>query len=119
VFIAVYDADGKIFKGLQGDDLLWARRLIEEEWPGDWLYSETDHLVDNSCEKVDVTVDPPVLVPFTPAKTPEEIKAEILAATQRRLDEFARSRNYDGILSAATYAGSGGGAVRCRGATGC
>lgn len=30
----------------------------------------------------------------------------IVAATQERLDGFARSRNYDGILSACTYAAS-------------
>lgn len=36
----------------------------------------------------------------------EQIKAEIVAATQERLDTFARTRNYDGILSACTYASS-------------
>jgi hypothetical protein len=45
-------------------------------------------------------------VPFTPSKPPEEIKEEILAATQQRLDDFARTRNYDGIMSAATYSTS-------------
>lgn len=30
----------------------------------------------------------------------------IIAATQQRLDDFARTRNYDGILSACTYASS-------------
>lgn len=34
------------------------------------------------------------------------LKAEITAATQQRLDDFARTRNYDGILSACTYASS-------------
>lgn len=32
------------------------------------------------------------------------LQADIVAATQARLDDFARTRNYDGILSAATYA---------------
>ena len=45
---------------------------------------------------------------FTPAppiqKSPEQIQAEIVAATQKRLDDFARTRNYDSILSACTYA---------------
>lgn len=40
----------------------------------------------------------------------EEIKskliAEITEATQKRLDDFAKTRNYDGILSACTYATS-------------
>lgn len=37
---------------------------------------------------------------------PEALQAEIVAATQARLDAFARTRNYDGILSACTYATS-------------
>jgi len=35
-----------------------------------------------------------------------EIIAAYTAAIQKRLDDFARTRNYDGILSAATYATS-------------
>jgi hypothetical protein len=42
-------------------------------------------------------VDPP---------NPEQIMAEIVEATQKRLDDFARTRNYDNILSACTYATS-------------
>jgi len=45
------------------------------------------------------------------AKTAEELQAdvaklqaEIVQATQIRLDDFAKTRNYDGILSAASYA---------------
>ena len=38
--------------------------------------------------------------------TPETIKNKIIAATQFRLDSFAQTRNYDGILSACTYATS-------------
>lgn len=47
------------------------------------------------------------------AKTPEELAADqqaliddITNQTQQRLDTFARTRNYDGILSACTYATS-------------
>lgn len=43
-------------------------------------------------------------------KTEEEQRADliegIVQATQRRLDNFARTRNYDGILSACTYENS-------------
>lgn len=46
--------------------------------------------------------------PYQP--TPEEVaarvQAAIVAATQLRLDSFAHTRNYDGILSACTYASS-------------
>lgn len=41
-----------------------------------------------------------------PVKSPEELQAEIVAATQKRLDDFARTRGYDNILSACTYATS-------------
>lgn len=36
----------------------------------------------------------------------EHVIACVQAAVQQRLDDFARTRNYDGILSAATYATS-------------
>ena len=42
--------------------------------------------------------------------SPEEqvlkLQEDIVTRTQQRLDDFARTRNYDGILSAATYATS-------------
>lgn len=39
------------------------------------------------------------------AQQPERIKAEIVSATQERLDAFARGRGYDDIKSASDYAG--------------
>lgn len=36
----------------------------------------------------------------------ERLQQEVVSATQERLDTFAQTRNYDGILSACTYAGS-------------
>ena len=44
--------------------------------------------------------------PQPPVPSAEQLQAEIVAATQQRLDDFARTRNYDGILSACTYATS-------------
>lgn len=41
-----------------------------------------------------------------PAPTAEQIIAGFTIAIQARLDTFAQSRNYDGILSACTYATS-------------
>lgn len=38
--------------------------------------------------------------------TQQQIMVSFSAAIQKRLDEFARTRNYDGILSACTYATS-------------
>lgn len=40
------------------------------------------------------------------AQRAEALKAAIATATQTRLDDFARTRGYDGILSACTYATS-------------
>ena len=37
---------------------------------------------------------------------PPSLQAMVVQATQERLDDFARTRNYDGILSACTYATS-------------
>lgn len=59
------------------------------------------------------------------AQKQKQIQDSIVAATQQRLDDFAKTRNYDGILSAATYATSpttkfyteGQYAVNCRDAT--
>lgn len=44
--------------------------------------------------------------PVDPEKTIEQVKKEIVASVQERLDKFAQGRNYDGILSACTYATS-------------
>ena len=41
-----------------------------------------------------------------PPPIPEQIIAQYTGAVQQHLDTFARTRNYDGILSAATYATS-------------
>lgn len=38
--------------------------------------------------------------------SPEQIEAAFVAAIQKRLDDFARTRNYDSMLSACTYATS-------------
>ena len=40
------------------------------------------------------------------AQKQSQVQEQIVSATQQRLDAFAQTRNYDGILSAATYATS-------------
>ena len=40
------------------------------------------------------------------ARAAQELQQSIVTAVQARLDTFAQTRNYDGILSAATYASS-------------
>ncbi len=51
-----------------------------------------------------VPLPPDAPVPHVP--TPDEIQADVVLKTQARLDDFARTRAYDGILSACTYATS-------------
>ena len=41
-----------------------------------------------------------------PPPTTEQTVAQYMAAVQKHLDDFARTQNYDGILSAASYATS-------------
>lgn len=43
---------------------------------------------------------------YTPQPDPVMVKKEIVNATQQRLDIFAQTRNYDGVLSLCTYASS-------------
>jgi hypothetical protein len=51
----------------------------------------------------DTLPDPATLAP---PPTPAQMQAVFTIAIQARLDDFARTRNYDGILSACTYATS-------------
>jgi hypothetical protein len=41
-----------------------------------------------------------------PGPTPQELQAAVVDAVQTRLDDFAKTRGYDSILSACTYATS-------------
>lgn len=43
---------------------------------------------------------------YPPPPTPQQIQEAIIIDTQKRLDDFARTRNYDNILSACTYSTS-------------
>ena len=61
------------------------------KWNGSWVYE-------------DIPKPEPEPEPTPP--TDEEIKDKIINDTQNRLDTFAQSRNYDGILSLCTYATS-------------
>ena len=60
--------------------------------------------VDGAWVYQALPVPQPELPPEPP--TPEQLQREFTAAIQQRLDAFAQTRNYDGILSACTYATS-------------
>lgn len=74
----------------------------------------TQSLTRDGCELVDgqwqykwaVTAFDADTVAANQAVHVANIQASIIAATQLRLDTFAQTRNYDGILSACTYASS-------------
>lgn len=55
---------------------------------------------------VEITDKEAAALQAPPPPTVAEIIATYTAAIQQRLDDFARTRNYDGILSACTYATS-------------
>lgn len=68
---------------------------------------------DPPAEAIEVPVPPPRADYLwdgekfiSPPRDPAELQTEIVTATQQRLDDFARTRNYDGILSLCTYATS-------------
>lgn len=65
-------------------------QIIESEGiQGDWA----DYLWNGSS-----VVHSPIPLP------PEQVVASLTTQIQKRLDDFAKTRNYDGILSACTYA---------------
>jgi hypothetical protein len=72
-------------------------------------YSPVNFWLNQEAERVVVPVGtigsfvPQIL----PPPTPEQILTQFVDAIQNRLDTFAQTRNYDGILSAASYATSG------------
>ena len=46
------------------------------------------------------------MISINAQKAAEQIQQAITTATQQRLDDFVRTRGYDGIMSACTYATS-------------
>lgn len=60
-------------------------------------FADFQPVLDAFATPIDVVVAP---------KPTDQIIAEFTAAIQQRLDDFARTRNYDNVLSACTYATS-------------
>ena len=62
----------------------------------------------DDCEAYQWQFDPVTQTcsaPIPPVPTPEEIQKAMTDAVQKHLDAAAQARGYDGILSAASYAG--------------
>jgi hypothetical protein len=94
---AFFDADGRVESSHNDDTVATmpdgAVGLSDGEWD-----RRFDLLFDGG-----VLTDSPEP---TPALTPDAVLHQYTDAIQARLDAFARTRNYDGILSACTYATS-------------
>ena len=86
-----------IYYSPDGNPEVWAEKPAGYFTPEEW---QTEHPA-------------PMPEPYVP--TAEEQLAAFTAAIQAHLDDFARTRNYDGILSAATYATSTVGKFRAEG----
>lgn len=72
--------------------------------------TEAEHaaLLEGQSQGKQITADEnghPILVD-PPAPTPEQIIAQYTYGVQQHLDTFAQTRNYDGILSVASYSTS-------------
>ena len=75
---------------------------VVPDWRGHIYFTqdgERHEITELGIAPPDDALDEPPPIP----PTPEQIMAECVDRTQKRLDDFARTRNYDNILSACTY----------------
>lgn len=89
----------------------YAREIHGDNIPADAVeITEAEHaaLIEGQSQGKVIVADEngyPILQD-PPPPTAEQIVAQYVAAVQKHLDDFARTRGYDGIMSAATYATS-------------
>lgn len=67
---------------------------------------EFAYLLPAGCVEITEAEAEAIRIANQPVTTQEQLLAAFTAAIQQRLDDFARTRNYDGVLSACTYATS-------------
>ena len=102
-------ANGPVFPPVTGLEFVWAR---ESRYPTD-VPEFFGTCPDGSDTQVDGVLGVYLQADWETmrddemrARNPVPLQQRIVDATQKRLDDFARTRNYDGILSACTYATS-------------
>ena len=97
---------GPAFPAVKGLRVEWAN---QSQWPTDYplFYGVCDDDADASVQGVvRVLTEAEHDALWAQEYGPSAVQEKIVARTQQRLDDFARTRNYDGILSACTYATS-------------
>lgn len=70
------------------------------------MYRTVVNIQTGEVTQVELTDEEIAQAELQSVVTPEQVQSQIVSATQARLDDFAKTRNYDGILSACTYATS-------------
>jgi hypothetical protein len=101
-------ANGPVYPAVKGLTFVWAR---ESAYPTDapeffgTCPDDSDTQIDGVLGIFDQGDWENMQSDEMNRRTPD-VKAEIMEATQKRLDDFAKTRDYNSILSACTYATS-------------
>lgn len=99
-------SQGPAFPSVKGLYIEWAN---QSQWPTDYplFYGMCDDDADVSLQGiVKVLTETEYDSLWAEEFGTDAVKERIIQATQQRLDIFAKTRNYDGILSLCTYATS-------------
>lgn len=84
---------------------MWIDQQGKEVKSTEWYVAPDDTKYPPNFPRGQIPGLTEVADPPPPAPTVEEVQAQVVRQTQTRLDAFAQTRGYDGILSASTYVG--------------